>query len=192
MQFEFPVLFFFTLCKTALHITIHLQKAIFNNCRSGVCFSFPASAHRDFHDNILFQSSVLCGEMWFNSCPSWTMSLKSKKPFIKAGVEVKGFVCMWMGLCVCIGAVHMNKVFLCFLSWLLISKYHTNLGLWSFFCRTKLWAVRGSNVTCIAGGIERQGVREEWSEACPVLHETGGHFMFPHPSSTSACFKAGV
>lgn len=44
--------FFSPHCKIAPHITILLQKAIFNNCRSGVCFSFLDSAHRDFHDNI--------------------------------------------------------------------------------------------------------------------------------------------
>lgn len=85
----------------------------------------------------------------------------------------------------------MNKVLLCFLTWLLISKYHTNLGLQSFFCRTKLWAVRGSNVTWIAGGIESQGVGEEWGEACPLLHEAGGHFMFPLPRQLLPVSKPG-
>lgn len=42
--------------------------------------------------------------------------------------------------------------------------------------------VRVSNDTLIAAGIESQGAGEEKGEAHPILHETGDHFTFPHPS----------
>lgn len=81
---------------------------------------------------------------------------------------------MWMGLCVCIGVTHINKVLLFFLRQLLVSKDCTNL--WFLFCRIKLCAARENN------DIESLGVGQAGGEVHPIPPKIGGHFTFPNPS----------